>query len=992
MPLYAPINQWIEQYPEFVRPAMHTSWAQIENHYSSESILPPIATWTSTFCPWPDGFVRSLLDIFSRSDFVAKSCTRFPHYLDAWSSPESELYQDKSIEQLQQELDTLCLNLADEAALMRVLRLFRREQMVRIIWRDLLKWAPLEQTLIEVSNLADVCIQVSLAWLYKDLVSTHGLPTHKVEESDNTKADVEESLPQAMVVLGMGKLGAHELNVSSDIDLIFAYPDNGMTDHPTKPIDNHKFFTRLGQRLIHTLDTITADGFVFRVDMRLRPYGSAGALALNYSAFEEYYQNQGREWERFAMIKARAITGSAGDHERLRQIIKPFVYRRYADFSSFQALRDMKRLISSEVHRKGGEKNIKLGAGGIREIEFIAQACQLIYGGRDTDLQQTGLLPVLEHLKQNETLPVAWLDDLLAANRYLRCMEHAIQGLADKQTQLIPDNSADRERVSWSLEHDNWAAANEELVVHRNKVSRIFDDFLQESASDKLVTQEATTLWLHLWQAQATEQDWLSAFSNAGYTQPEECYRKLMEIPQSRFFSSMSAASHQRFEQFIPLLLSVVAAGPKPDVTLIRVLEFVKAILGRTIYLVLLYENPAALTLLCQLCSDSPWIAEHIAKSPVILDELLDRDSLYQVPSKSSLKDELRQHLLRIPEDDLEAQMDGLRNFRQSHMLRVAAAELSKKLPLMKVSDYLTWLAECLIEQSVNIAWKNLVDRHGLPSGIERSAAGSGFAVVGYGKLGGIEMGYNSDLDMVFVYDADDNGMTQGERAINNQVFYTRLGQRIIHILSTNTTQGALYEVDMRLRPSGNSGMLVSSLAAFQKYQLKDAWTWEHQALVRARALVGDTDLLDAFERVRALVLSAARDEHKLRSEVLAMREKMQRAEVEALKNEQQAHDDIKLGLGGLVDIEFITQYGVLLKAPSEPSLLEWSDNVRLLEALSEAGCFGELDFQPLIDAYRTLRSARHRKSLADDCYQVSLADFPELRTCVRKSWGQVFA
>lgn len=976
MPVPASFSQAVDSLPSFIQPSLLTLWQQIEDYYAT----PPLQ-WPQSQCPWSEAFLQDLAKAGARSDYIIETCAKYPQWLAAWAKPDSDLYQQQALSCLKSELAECMREVTTVDGLMQVLRIFRRKQMCRLLWRDLLKLATLEQTLIEVSHLADVCIQTALDWLHLDAVAQYGEP----------RSACELRQPQHLVVLGMGKLGACELNVSSDIDLIFAFPENGQTDHPAKPIDNHKFFTRLGQRLINALDSITADGFVFRVDMRLRPYGSAGALALNFSAFEDYYQNQGREWERFAMIKARAITGEPAAQERLLDIIRPFVYRRYTDFSSFQALREMKRLISSEVHRKGGQQNIKLGEGGIREVEFIAQACQLIYGGRDADLQQSGLLPVLALLQAKEYLPQQWVADLQAANVFLRNMEHAIQGLADKQTQQIPSTEQDCERVAWSLAYTSWSAAEKDLQAHRDKVSRVFSDFLQEPEAESETEADNSSVWLHLWQAQAEEAEWVEAFRAAGFQQPLQSYKILMAVSESRVFSAMSADSRQRFEQFLPLLLTVVSDGASPDITLERVLGFVRSILGRTIYLVLLYENPAALALLCQLCSDSPWIAEHIAKSPVILDELLDAKSLYQPPNRQLLHDELRQHLLRIPEDDLEAQMDGLRNFRQSHMLRVAAAELSGKLPLMKVSDYLTWLAECLVEQSVAIAWKNLVDRHGLPSGLDDNSAGSGFAVVAYGKLGGIELSYHSDLDMVFLYDADDHGMTQGERSINNQVFYTRLGQRIIHILSTSTTQGELYEVDMRLRPSGKSGMLVSSLAAFEKYQKQDAWTWEHQALVRTRAIVGDARLCQAFEALRCEVLGMARDPEKLRSEVLSMRNKMLQAATDELKSEQDAQDDIKQGLGGLIDIEFMTQYSVLLKASVEPELLDWSDNIRLLEVLSRKGCFEGLDFLPLIDDYRSLRSARHRKSLADERYQVSLKDFPELRARVRSLWEQLF-
>ncbi|KZZ19070.1 hypothetical protein A3752_15690 [Oleiphilus sp. HI0081] len=432
-------------------------------------------------------------------------------------------------------------------------------------------------------------------------------------------------------------------------------------------------------------------------------------------------------------------------------------------------------------------------------------------------------------------------------------------------------------------------------------------------------------------------------------------------------------------------MLDEAAETNKPSLTLARMLGLVSSILGRSVYFVLLYENTGALKQLCRLCSESPWVSEHIAKSPVILDELLDARSLFHPPNREQLQDELRQQMLRIPEDDLETQMNCLRTFKQSHMLRVAASELGGHLPLMKVSDYLTWLAEVLLEESLAIAWHNLVVKHGVPSGLssdEKGIAGEGFAAIGYGKLGGLELGYSSDLDMVFLYDADDYGVTSGPKSIDNQVFYMRLGQRIIHILSAQTTQGMLYESDMRLRPSGNSGMLVSSLAAFKKYQQNDAWTWEHQALVRARGIAGDPKLIENFNLVRRDILAAPRDEAELRAEVKAMREKMKAAAKAG---------SIKQGDGGLVDIEFITQFGVLNFAHQDSSLMDWTDNIRILEVLEKLDCFEGIDLSVLSASYRELRSGLHRNSLADEADKTTIADYAETCSKVTEIWQKVF-
>ncbi len=927
-------------------------------------------------------FLDELMRVWACSDYVAESLSRFPQWLTEWQAQPAFLQDPVQEDALYQRLCELAGEVNDEAALMRSLRIFRRREQVRLIWRHTLALGDYPTLVGEISALAEVCIRFALEHLHRLLCDKYGTPIGR-----------RSNLVQSMLVMGLGKLGAHELNLSSDVDLIFAYPESGETNHPERPLDNQQFFTRLGQRLIHVLDSVTADGFVYRVDMRLRPYGGSGALVLNFASFEDYYQNQGREWERYAMIKARVVAGGdEASRAQLMKIIRPFVYRRYVDFSSFQSLRDMKRLILSEVHRKGGDQNIKLGAGGIREVEFIVQACQLIYGGRDGSLQQPGLMPVMARIKAVGMLPAEWMEQLEAAYIFLRRLEHAIQGLADKQTQMLPSDARECQRVAWGMGVERWDEVVQACGEQRQRVAAIFHEFLHDSQeAGEAGDSEALLRWRSLWVRFDEREPWLAALQAAGFEAPEASWQQLQVLRECRAYGAMSAEARERFERFLPLLMETVAAGGQPSCTLERVLSLVKVILGRTVYLVLLYENPQALAQLCHLCAESPWIAEHLAKSPVILDELVDVAHLYHLPQRDELADELRQRLLRIPEEDLEAQMDALRTFKQSHMLRVAASELGGQLPLMKVSDYLTWLAEACLQEALQICWHQMVAKHGVPEGLEEGMGVRGFAVIAYGKLGGIELSYSSDLDMVFLHDTDDYGSTNGPRPINNQQFYTRLGQKLLHMLSTRTTQGLLYETDMRLRPSGNSGMLVSSVSAFERYQDKDAWTWEHQALVRSRFIAGDPVVAEEFERVRSAIIGRQRDAAALRSEVLEMRQKMRQAALNKLGSEQAARDHIKQGEGGLIDIEFITQYGTLLYAHQEPALLRWSDNIRLLEALQQAQCFDPDAMAFLQDAYRELRTALHRKSLAGEGYQPDLSEFPETRARVMAIWRSVF-
>ena len=870
-----------------------------------------------------------------------------------------------------------------EPALQAALRRFRKEVQFRIIWRDLLRWADLEETIAATSDLADIAIQGALDWLYADACEAFGTPY-------GADPVTGEEAPQPMVVLGMGKLGGRELNVSSDIDLIFAFPSSGETRGGRRTLDNQQFFVRLGQRLIQALDQITADGFVHRVDMRLRPYGQSGALALSFAALESYYQDQGREWERYAMVKARVVAGDQRAGAILMASLRPFVYRKYIDFSAFESLRNMKAMINREVRRKGLDNDIKLGSGGIREIEFVVQAFQLIRGGRDRELQQRELQAILTQLEALELLPSDVVAELRAAYVFLRNLEHALQGIADKQTQLLPDTGIDQARVALILGFDDWQTCLDELNAHREKVARHFADIITLD-EDAETTETLDEGWASLWLGELDAEAAGAWLSEHGYEAPEASLKVLEELRQGRPTQTMQTQGRQRLNQFMPVLLEAVTQVDNPSETLARVMQLVEGVLRRTAYLVLLLENPGARWQLVKLCSESPWIARLLAETPLLLDELLNAESLYHPPAKSELQDDLRQQMLRIPYEDLEEQMESLRHFKKAHVLRVAASELRGTLPLMKVSDYLTWIAEVVLDHVVDVAFANLVSRHGYPQRADGSACDTDFAVVGYGKLGGIELGYTSDLDLVFIHDADPQQSTDGDRAIDNAVFYTRLGQRIVHILSTQTPSGQLYEVDMRLRPSGNSGLLVSTLSAFDRYQHQDAWTWEHQALARARGVAGCPRTLAAFEELRHGILCQSRDRAQLRREVVEMREKMRASlGTRTVAGEPPAVFHIKHDWGGIVDIEFLVQYLVLAYSADHPELTQWSDNIRQLEELGRAGVLPVADTERLREAFINLRSTIHRRALQNLNSQVDGEAFPSERRYIQTLWRRI--
>ncbi|MBT9572072.1 MAG: bifunctional [glutamate--ammonia ligase]-adenylyl-L-tyrosine phosphorylase/[glutamate--ammonia-ligase] adenylyltransferase [Pseudomonas umsongensis] len=871
----------------------------------------------------------------------------------------------------------------------RALRRQRARHQVRIVWRDLTRQADLVQTCRDLSDMADASIDQAYQWLYARHCQQFGVPTGR-----------RSGEPQQMVVLGMGKLGAVELNLSSDIDLIFAYPEGGETVGVKRPLDNQEFFIRLGQRLIKALDPMTVDGFVFRVDMRLRPYGSSGALVLSFNALEQYYQDQGRDWERYAMIKSRVVAGDQQAGAQLLDLLRPFVYRRYLDFSAIEALRTMKQLIQQEVRRKGMADNIKLGSGGIREVEFIAQAFQLIHGGRDLSLQQRPLLKVLSTLEGQGYLPPAVISELREGYEFLRYTEHAIQAIADRQTQMLPDSAQDQARIAFMLGFADWPAFHERLMYWRGRVAWHFAQVIADPDEEQGAENEVVVggEWLPLWEEAQDEEAACRQLQEGGFADATQALKALASLRGSPQLRAMQRLGRERLDAFIPRLLAQAVEHANPDLVLERVLPLVEAVARRSAYLVLLTENPGALRRLLTLCAASPWIAEQITRFPLLLDELLNEGRLFKPPLAPELAAELRERLTRIPEDDLEQQMEALRHFKLAHRLRVAASEIAGSLPLMKVSDYLTWLAEAILEQVLALAWRQTVAKYGTPLRTDGTLCDPGFIIVGYGKVGGLELGHGSDLDLVFIHDGDPQAETDGPKSIDGAQFFTRLGQRIIHLLTAQTNSGQLYEVDMRLRPSGASGLLVSSLGAFARYQENEAWTWEHQALVRARVLVGSDDVGRAFEQVRAAILGKARDLPTLRQEVSEMRAKMRdnlgskstAAGTGANAFEATVPFDLKQDAGGIVDIEFMVQYAALAWSETYPPLLRWTDNIRILEELEKAGLMPVEDASLLREAYKAYRSAAHRQALQKNAGVIPGDQFADERRQVMRIWREL--
>jgi [glutamine synthetase] adenylyltransferase / [glutamine synthetase]-adenylyl-L-tyrosine phosphorylase len=911
-----------------------------------------------------DKLIQSIPKVWCCSEFVAESCTRKPELLvDLVNSGDLDsLYSEQTY---QHKLATL--DIADEAELMTKLRQFRCREMVRIAWRDLAGWADLAETLMDLSQLADACIQYALAFLYQQACEVRGTPV------------LADGSPQQIVVLGMGKLGAYELNYSSDIDLIFAYPEEGeLPDR--KSTSYSEFFTRLCQKLVKVLDDITVDGFVFRTDIRLRPFGDSGAVIMSFDGMENYYLTQAREWERYAMIKARQVAGDFKMGAQLIAMLKPFVYRRYLDYGAFEELRSLKLQITQELRRKDRMENIKLGLGGIREIEFIGQAFQLIRGGHEKNLQTRGILDVLATLDKLSLLPHSDAEQLSQSYCFLRHVENHIQQYQDKQTHDLPTSEQARLILAYSLDFDDWLSFKSELDQVRAVVQAVFDQVFAVSKQ-----QNKDKLSQKIWSCLADNEELQGLLESYGFQHTDETLKAIKNFKNSTALRRMTTKGASIVDRLMPQLIESVQLVDNPDETLVRLVKLFEAVAGRNVYLALLSENPGALTQLIRLASASAWICDYLALYPVLFDELLDTRTLYEPLKRDDLNQQLKALLAAIDIEDLESVMIALRQFKHLNVLRVAAADIMGAIPIMVVSDYLTYIAESIVENVVERTWLMLTDKHGFPP--DTSNDNINFAVIGFGKLGGIELGYGSDLDLVFLYDCPDgNAMTLGEKPLSCSQFYGRLGLKIRHILDTKMLSGVLYEVDMRLRPSGDSGLLVTHIGVYEDYLKNQAWTWEHQALARGRFIVGDLRLKALYEGIRHRILSLTRDETQLKTEVREMREKMRAAlDIKATNK-----FDLKQSKGGIADIEFIVQFGVLANAAKQAALTTYTDNVRLLEGLAEQGFIFQNEAETLKTAYCTYRDYGHKQVLQGDKAVIDEAEVDGLKRQVEGIWHKV--
>jgi glutamate-ammonia-ligase adenylyltransferase len=920
----------------------------------------------------PPAVRDSMRGVFAASDFVARSCAQ-----DAQLLPQ--LLGDRDLERAltPQEFAQRAPSLpADptapgaEAQVQALLRRWRRLELTRIAWRDLAGWSDLEATLAELTAFADRVIALALEAARRALVARYGEPRGPQGDA------------QPLVVIGMGKLGGGELNFSSDVDLVLLFPEHGETDG-ARAIANEEFFTRLGQALVRLLETPTPDGFVLRVDLRLRPFGDSGPLVSSFAAFEDYLPRHGRDWERYAYVKARPVTAPERFAELNAAAIRPFVYRRYLDYGVFESLRDMKALIAREVERRELADDVKSGPGGIREVEFIVQALQLTRGGRDRRLQTPSLLGALARLVETRQLPGAAAAELRAAYVFLRRLENRLQMLADTQVHRLPAEALARARLAFAMGARDWPDLVRQLQAHRERVSRHFHQVIFAGGA-----AERAALPIDLgrfWESEAEAAALASALAQAGFGEGAEVARLLLELRASTLVRKLDEAGRRRLQTLLPVLLADVAASSAQLPVLRRVLSILEAIGQRSAYFALLKENGAARARLVQLCRHGDFLAAQIAAHPLLLDELIDERLLSQLPTRESLAEELESRLEHASEEDPEQQVESLRQFQRAALFRVAVADLTGALPLMQVSDRLTDIAELILERAMQLGWQQITGQFGVPGcdddGTTRAVS---ICAVGYGKLGGIELGYASDLDLVFLHDSrGEHQETAGTRPIDNQVFFVRLAQRIVHLLTMTTAAGRLYEVDVRLRPSGKGGLLVTNIEAFAEYQRSEAWTWEHQALLHARAVAGAPALRARFEAVRLEVLCNHVRRDSLRNEVRNMRERMRRE----LSRADPGQFDIKQDRGGIADIEFLAQYWALRWAHEYPPVALFSDTIRQLESVASADLVPQSQVDILTAAYREYRAATHRLSLDGAAPIVPANPFAATRAAVSALW-----
>lgn len=900
---------------------------------------------------------QQILQLWQQSAYAMRVCQRYPHYLDHLLADSDSVEQ--SLSYLSSALYENVAQTSDEDEFKQLIREFRHLQLLIICWRDLILHEAIESILIALSNLADACVQVSVDWLQQRLQNKHGSPR------------TANGQPAEFLVLALGKLGGRELNFSSDIDLVFCYSSTGQTQSEC-PISNHEFFTLLSQRLIDVLANQTVDGFVYRVDCRLRPFGESGPLVVSLDSLAEYFFTHGREWERYAFLKARMLTGSPEDQALFSSIQQSFVYRKYVDFGVIHTLREMKDLIAQQEIQKGNKDNIKLGRGGIREIEFIIQFFQLVYGGRQLQLQTTHIFAASQHIAQLGYLTEPEISTLLEAYKFLRQIENRLQMLDDEQTHSLPEESDGLTLLAQSMGIATPASLRQQLDSHLDGVNSIF----LKIRSD----QERSTDHDHyalIWEKYVSEQDgdWHDLLLQTGFQWPQQLHTQLVKLLNSAAYRNQDSLGRSRLHDFMPHLLAQLIETDVSEQCQQDLFMLVQSILRRSTYLVMLNENNTILSQLVKVSAASPWVLNHLTTYPLLLDELAHPLKEQDCEDRVLLQDNFQAQVLDHQDLPYEQILERVRYFKHAHELRIACADVGGDLSLMRVSDQLSWLAEVVVNGCMTYLQRDFIH-----------ADASTIGIIAFGKLGGLEMSYGSDLDLVYVcenshIEPTDHSLQQQQAAKN-----LALVQRLTQILTLQTVSGRLYEVDTRLRPDGQAGTLVPSLTAMRTYYQQRAWIWEIQALVRARCIAGDASLVQQFDELRRSVLMQNREPSQLAQQVNDMRKKM--LAEKSYAREQIFH--LKHDRGGITDIEFMVQYMVLAHASRYTELCMYSDNVRLLECCADIEVIPVTMAQELSDIYRNYRQVMHTRALLASAPEVSSQEYVAERKKVTEYWNQI--
>lgn len=908
-------------------------------------------------------FKNNIQRLSISSSYALIQLCRTPVLLD-------NLHQLKQFNLDQTGLTEACEQTQDISSIQRILRQHRHAKLTEIIYLDVIDNISLKLVLRHLSDLADQLIRCALTAAEKQLIAKHGQP---VDADGN---------PITLNIIAMGKLGGQELNFSSDIDLICSYANEGdLTGYGH--LAYQEFFTRVVKLFAKLLNDTTEDGFVYRVDLRLRPWGDSGPVALHHMALEHYYQLHGREWEQYAMVKARVITGSDSDRQFIKSILKPFVYRKYHDYRVFEGLASLKDQIDRQARSKNMHDNIKVGAGGIREIEFFVQAFQILKGGRNNRLQSQQIFTCFEILQTQQIIASSTIEELREAYVFLRQLENKIQMMSDEQSHSCPQNPLIQQRIAQTMNQSDWQSVQRQLEEHRTKVSYHFTElFKRETQADSDITISDS------FGEEKTDDQQIELLQSYNLNHAEEISQKLTSFFTSKAWGFMSARAKQRFSTLLPDLLKSVSQTKNHLILLDRLLNLFSSIAGRSVYFELLHQNGHLLEKLVHLFNRSEWIAQEVAQYPMLLEYLIQPNNSEDKFDCEKIAINLQLQLDNVA-GDTELELDSLRLFKREQTIVIAIAELSEQVTPLAVSQYLTELSEVVLHAVYQLASTALQSQYGLPQctvdGITREA---NFAIIGYGKLGGHEMHYQSDLDVIFLHDSTgSNQVTNGKKNIDNGVYFARLAQKIISMTSILTSSGKLYEIDSRLRPEGASGLLVTSDHAYLQYQLDKAWTWEHQALVRARHVGGSPILKPTFEAMRQTILAIERDPQKLKQDIIEMRAKIN--QTKAPREDDQRN--LKYSRGCMVDIEFMVQYWALLHANKVSSISAYSDNIGLINELFRLDLISSQQSQ-LVDIYQTYHRWLHRTVLQNNPAEIACELIATEVEHVNKCWNECFS